>query len=271
MASWNTRLNIVQQFLYSGLEGSINIGDLGEMVAAMFLLFAYDEAMHECVKYLDPVAVTLGRFTKLLLGEPVKDAISESMSTDQDMGTIWNTGLVFFNHVTKLERVPNEKMLRKAFNRGCAFFLPENIPGADILIPLTVPGRETTFFAIQVKNRKEDTLSSGLNAEARVSLNDATKALGLSTPSIGMTMALRGKALKAGMSLSCSRRQSLALPPGTVHIQPLLNGPREGRKIYIYIYKIQILAVGLGESVYPVVNLCSGMHNKVTARMLAGI
>lgn len=96
MASWNTRLNIVQQFLYSGLEGSINIGDLGEMVVAMVLLFAYDKAMHECVKYLDPAAVTLERFTKLLLGEPVKDAISESMSTDQDMGTIWNTGLVFF-------------------------------------------------------------------------------------------------------------------------------------------------------------------------------
>jgi hypothetical protein len=67
------------------LDGSINIGDFGEIVTAIVLLFAYDEAMHECVKNLDPTAVTLERFTKLLLREPVKDAIFESTGTDQGM------------------------------------------------------------------------------------------------------------------------------------------------------------------------------------------
>lgn len=39
------RLKVIQQFRVFSFEGSINFGNLGGMVAAIILLFAYDEAL----------------------------------------------------------------------------------------------------------------------------------------------------------------------------------------------------------------------------------
>lgn len=100
-----------------------------------------------------------------------------------------DSGEAFFNHLFKLEEEPDQKTLQKGFNRGIAFFLPDDYPGADILIPVRTPtsAREMSFLAIQGKNRKGDSRSTELRAETRTSFQKASEALGFNVPFIGLT------------------------------------------------------------------------------------
>lgn len=103
-----------------------------------------------------PTAIPLIGFTESLFGQDAQALISEVLQSDTEMKALWKNGKVFFNHMVKLEKVPNEQTMELGFERGAAFFLPDGFHGADILIPVQVAGTDMTFFLIQVRNKKYD-------------------------------------------------------------------------------------------------------------------
>lgn len=175
--------------------------------------------------------------------------MAECMHTDQEMATIWETGLVFCNHFTKLQEAPDEETLRKGFNRGCAFFLPDNFQGTDILILLGDPQHGMTFFAIQVENGQSGRISRRPNV---------AKGLGLSTPFIGMTMALRGQHPQG---------QTVDILHPKLTAQVTRNSANATYKWSSKRKTLHILAAGLEAKVYPVVNLCHGKRDDETERI----
>lgn len=163
--------------------------DIGEMIATIILLPAFDEAIY--LTELDlPAAVPLEGFVGALLGNQVSSTVASCMKRDAQMDTIWKNGLVFCNHFVRLKSALAKGTLKLAFSRGTAMFLPDDFPGADILIPVKYLDKQMSFFATKVKSKKRDTWKK-LQAETDSSLQDAATALNLSTPYIGMTMALR--------------------------------------------------------------------------------
>lgn len=76
-------------------------------------------------------------------------------------------------------------------HRGMAFFLPDDHPGAEILVPVWISGKKMSFLAFQVKNRKGDSYSAELREETRSSFLMASEASGFNAPFIGLAMTLR--------------------------------------------------------------------------------
>lgn len=146
-----TRHQVFQQFARISFEGSINAGDLGEIVTAIILFLTYDEVFHNEAQSL-PAAVPLKDFLVSLLGNQMADKIMACSSTDAEMSPICSEGEVFCNHFFKLEEYPTKKTLENVFLRGAGIILPDYFPGADLLIPIKLPGGKMTFLGIQVKN-----------------------------------------------------------------------------------------------------------------------
>ncbi|RMJ24574.1 hypothetical protein PHISP_04561 [Aspergillus sp. HF37] len=189
------RLEVISRFVtasWEGTIGTINLGDLGEMAAAITILLSYDEAFAR-TKLEYPGSVPLTNFMEALLGD-VAGEISDCANTGDQMTTLWNEGRVFCNHFARLQKRPNEATLTSAFHRGTGLFLPDHFPGADILVPVAITTAEQSrmsFLAIQVKNRKRDTYSKHLANETESSLTRAAQELGLQCQYIGIAMALR--------------------------------------------------------------------------------
>lgn len=158
-----TRLSVVQQFVCACFEGSVNVGDIGEMVAAIVLLFTFDEALYMDAQYL-PAAVSVKSFLDALLGSQIADVVINCADTNAEMRTICSKGEIFCNHFMKLEDPPCKKTLQIAFQHGVGIILPDNFPGADIVVPIRVSAK-VSFLGIQVKNRKKDAYSSQLRRQ----------------------------------------------------------------------------------------------------------
>ena len=256
MLSSKTRLGVVEQYIHVAFEGSIHVGDMGEMTSALILLFTFDEVWKNEIGGF-PGAIPLSIFLETLLGKNVASDIVDCASTDKDMRGLCKNGKIFFNHFTKLEEEPDKTTLQKGFYRGIAFFLPDNHPGADILIPLRISNRKMSFLAIQVKNRKEDSYSAELRDETRTSFQVASETLGFNVPFIGLTMALRD-----------SENSQATNNFGIVYPEAMSGYGSTGFKWPTENKSILLLAVGLNENVYPKITSCNGEKSPESERIL---
>ncbi|OJJ43558.1 hypothetical protein ASPZODRAFT_161487 [Penicilliopsis zonata CBS 506.65] len=242
------RFYVVKNLARACFEGSINMGDIGEMVAALILLFAFDATDPEN----HPCPVRFQRFLCSLLGSEICQDIGMRAASDQDMFTLWQDGQVFFNHFIRAETSPTLPMLHAAYRRGAALFLPERFPGADVLVPIKLPDDEVTFLVIQVKNRKHDRLTNSLKSQAVSSIDSAVTAMNIPAHHIGLMMCLRGDVLEGDDSL------------GSEVLAPLkrTTSTRSGTQGQQYAWptknkKVIITTVGLDETIYPSVNQIS--------------
>lgn len=185
----------MQQFVTSCFEGSIDASDIGEMVASLVLMYAYDEVLfkenskHKTKRL--PSQIALGDFMKSLLGDEKGDIIAEQARTDREMKRLWESGLVFFNHFVLAKGDLTEDMLEMAYERGAAIVLQENAPGVNLIIPIKGSEGAMTFLGGQVKNRKDDNARSGLQQKEFSSIRTATSNLRWTRPHIGIMMCLR--------------------------------------------------------------------------------
>ena len=246
------RHRVIKDFARASFEGSVNLGDIGEIVAGLLLLFAYDES-HSSHEFTLPTPLSLKDFLGSLFCQEALEQINERMGSDPEMKALWKEGSVFFNHLIKLQDPPSHDTLRLAYNRGAALFLPDRFPGADILIPVKMSA-EMTFCAVQIKNRKNDSLTSGLKNNAVSSLESAVEAMGLSGNYLGIMM--------------CLRSQDTAPTPAFD-----IPVPERRRRSRSYNWssrpkKLVVVAVGLHEILYPFLNICGGIRTAETDAIL---
>lgn len=188
----DSRLQIVRTLYSSIPKGTINTGDIGEIVAALILLFSFDRALPQGTF----IPMKLSQFLESLLPDKVREKFADCMTQKEDLKRLWNDGYVFFNHFWRMERgqKPGVPTLRTAFYRGAALFPPPRYEGCDIIIPVLLPTekKEMSYIVIQVKNRGDDVLGSSVKNEARNDLKACLKDLP-DTAHIGLMLALRSK------------------------------------------------------------------------------
>lgn len=102
--------NIISHSVKFSFEQGFSEGNLGEIVAAMILLFAFDGSTADCRK---PAAVSMNRFFSKLLGYIFADRLEECADTDEEMAALWKTGSIFFNHFIRLQRSRTRKYFGK--------------------------------------------------------------------------------------------------------------------------------------------------------------
>ncbi|KAN0070684.1 hypothetical protein V8E54_011553 [Elaphomyces granulatus] len=165
----NNRLLMVKVLHRYLMEGTIHVGDIGEIVASLILLFTFDKSQTRDY----PSPLNLAEFIVLLFGEEL------------------------CNQISKTSKLPERG---SAYQRGAAFMPELNFPGCDIIVPICLPDAKNpksrpimTF--IQVKNRKGDKLTAGLRKEARFSCDSTAEQWEtndkLSLPLIFTMMSLR--------------------------------------------------------------------------------
>ncbi|KAK2761667.1 hypothetical protein FQN54_001495 [Arachnomyces sp. PD_36] len=277
MCSPKVRLSVLQQFMRSSFEGSINSGDLGEMVSTIVLMFAFDEVLFQRAGNPWPVAISLGDFMASLLGAEASSSMHKCVNTDKVMKSIWETGYIFFNHFQRLQKTPTEEILKTAFDRGCGLLLPLNFPGIDIILPIHYAGGSMSFFAISVKNRKGDSWTQTLRNETTSSFRKAASELHLSLPFIGLTMALRGpesrfdllhpsvstsRGLRSRKKVGIGASSSTSTPATTASADPEPDGQQYTWPGQTAQKHVVGLATGLDESLYPAVNQCQGLKSE---------
>lgn len=121
-----TRLRVIRQFARSCFEGTVNVGDVGEITAYLLFLLAYDEAVQN--QQTIPAPIPLVHFMASMFGPQPGENMGTCMVMDQDMKKVWETGQVFFNHFVKVSKVPDAAKLEETFERGAALFLPDRFP-----------------------------------------------------------------------------------------------------------------------------------------------
>jgi hypothetical protein len=135
-------------------RADISMGDLGELIAQIILLKAFDS----CVKISRPqflanisaYPVTVKQFLNRLVPDDCLNSIkSDPMLDDESV-------LVYFSHFTEIDFVPNKDTLTKLITRGSALKVKVNQRGADLLIPVFKNGVVFGILMIQVKNKELD-------------------------------------------------------------------------------------------------------------------
>ncbi|KAL1984045.1 hypothetical protein VTN96DRAFT_9642 [Rasamsonia emersonii] len=184
------RLRAVEALYDNVSKGFIHLGDIGEAIAALILMFTFDRV--HGLRY--PTPVKFSKFIETLLPHSAVLEIESRMGDSENMQALGDHGFVFFNHFVRLSERPTEKTIRMAYGRGAAIFAPPRFKGCDIIIPIHVQGQDKmSYFIVQVKNRSDDTLSKSLRNEARESLKSAADILPRPPSHMAMLMSLRSK------------------------------------------------------------------------------
>lgn len=128
------KLECVHAVLPAFFRGSIDIGDSGEIMAAMILLMTIDSMINT----LKPSTVTVGQFLHALLGKkPAEQMKSEADEYDR-LAEIWDKGTVYFNHffrpLTEMTPSVTNKYPNQLYQRGVQ-------AGRSSLFPGKPPGR----------------------------------------------------------------------------------------------------------------------------------
>ncbi|KZZ88380.1 hypothetical protein AAP_04952 [Ascosphaera apis ARSEF 7405] len=200
-----TRLRCLRALLSALHVASINVGDVGETVAALVLQLSMDHVFfaskQESYACLDSVSVE--SFIGSLLGNTAHEQAIKSIANrgknTTDLQAMWSHGKVYFNHVTRTTWFSEDPLhdIEQAYRRGAALLLPKSFPGADILIPVLLCNRSFSYILVQVENRKADSLSC-CQAQAQASIVDAIKYLNRTSPRhqapcIGLFMSLQSE------------------------------------------------------------------------------
>jgi hypothetical protein len=164
---------------------------------------------------------------------------------------------------------PTENTLRDAFARGAALFAPFNFPGCDLIIPVfNLSTKRYTFIVIQVKNRRNDSVTPKLKLNAANDLVVAAQHLKFTSSAppahIAIMMCLHSGAppQKAVIvrpelkSITHNMRKRKASPSGEPNYQ-WEKTPR-----------VLLLGAGLDEALYPALGKCSGQRDVHMARVV---
>ena len=95
------------------MRGAIHVGDIGEMVAALILLFTFDKL--QTGRPAGPRPVQLARFLNSLPPSEFYLQVESCANGDEQMQNLWNSGYVFFNHFMRLRNFPTVMDLRNAY------------------------------------------------------------------------------------------------------------------------------------------------------------
>ena len=187
-----SRLQCIRAWVDALQTGACNLGDVGEMVAALILLFSFDYISRPLSEL--PHAVRLETFFSALFKPAHWKALHDSHVTSPDVQEVLDDGFVFFNHFVRASSTPTSDSLELAHKRGAALFLPAHFPGMDIAIPIRI--RKTGALAVllvQVKNRHGDSATPGLRMKIAEDLDKAAQKLGTSQlhSVVGLAMCLR--------------------------------------------------------------------------------
>jgi hypothetical protein len=117
-------------------------------MAALILLFAFDEAHYRQDSTLLPQCVKLTCFLQSLLGESFFQTLEDCANSKNEMKDLFHDGLVFFNHFVRLIQQPTAQTVMDAFQRGAALFAPYNFPGCDLIILVFV--RSAVWSSIRI-------------------------------------------------------------------------------------------------------------------------
>lgn len=252
------RLEMVKAFHRNIVNGFIHVGDVGEAIAALTLLFAYDRKMNTA--YPEPIRVR-EFFTPLFPShDEFKRELEDCTGTSRHMKTLWDEGLVFFNHFVRLNEAPTMVTLHQAYRRGVALLPPFGWKGADMVIPIGLPEDKMSYVVVQVKNRKNDILSRGLKNEARDALKSAADGLG-DRDHIAVMMSLRGKGGQEGVEL-------VQPPVRQETVRRNRPGPFKINYDWEQPKRLLIVAVGMSLDVYPGIGLQDKPQDEPVTRQI---
>lgn len=263
--SSSTRAEVVKAFYINIMKSTINLGDLGEIAAALVLLFAFDKAEQSG----RPRPIKVSTFLSTLFSNDIAIAIRERAMDRDGLRAIWEEGVVFFNHFFRLDIDPDEYVLRMAFYRGCAIFPRAGYKGCDIIIPVFLPNKnKMTYILVQVKNRAQDTsITDGLGNLAKDLLKSAANELHSEAttnpsppppPSTKKTKSQRRKKSKKAKTtphlgiMMCLRGQWDEASAEVVYPHPAHEKSSEPGKFNFNDHeRIIVAAVGMDFNVYP--------------------
>lgn len=229
------RLEVLKNFYEQCSSGSIDTGDIGEMAAALILMFAFDRK--QSLDLTTPKPQTVFEFVQTLFGASKTAKLSSKLSserTGKHVTQLMMNGLVFFNHFIRLEGQVNSIVLRLAWGRGTALFSYPGTAHFDIIIPVAIPeDNNMSFIVIQVKNRQDDRLTARLKSEADFTISSAAEALPKKSAYMGILMALRGK------------------PDVNVAMEPSESDQKKWTRSKDKKQRVMVVASGLDHKIYP--------------------
>ncbi|KAL3670999.1 hypothetical protein V7S43_004183 [Phytophthora oleae] len=154
---------ILPQFETILLNGVIDTGNIGELVARIFLLLAMDAvAMGSSDKrefVFSGEFCDVLKFVEMLVGDNPHRTEQDIMKSYKDWLKSWNGWQVCFSHFVDLQEEPTEDVLWKLLDRRAAGTFPRGQKGADLIIPIfhpkcdLYPEGSVSFIVVQVKNR----------------------------------------------------------------------------------------------------------------------
>ncbi|EFX06381.1 hypothetical protein CMQ_6702 [Grosmannia clavigera kw1407] len=266
-----TRLACIRSWIGGLHSGALNPGDIGEQVASMILLFAFDYVEFGVATEQDitPHAVPLREFLAALLGSRACDDLWR-YHADTTTGNLLKDGAVFFNHIVRASTVPTYEVLEHAYKRGAAVFLPTNFPGMDVAIPIRASeeGPMALLF-IQIKNRKGDSNTPGLRLSMKEDLCKAIARLKLQKlhSVIGLVMCLRtpgnsqfvaiepesGSDIPGPLTRSAARAKGKGTKKGMGKAVEVVEGPEQQPDSLLLG-----ISFGLDSTVYPCLKAPTG-------------
>lgn len=187
-----SRLRCINAWVSALQSGACNLGDVGEMVAALLLLFSVDYVSQPFSKL--PHAVSTQSFFGVLLRSSSWTTLRNYYSYWPDVLEVLEDGWIFFNHFVRASSTPTADSLELAYKRGAALFLPANFPGMDIAIPIRIrKSGALAVLLVQVKNRHGDSPTPGLRMKMVEDLDKASRKLDTSRIDsvVGLAMCLR--------------------------------------------------------------------------------
>ncbi|KAL2886894.1 hypothetical protein HOO65_050015 [Ceratocystis lukuohia] len=191
---------LLQALVVLGQElywNNVSVGDMGEFVAGLILLLAFDTASLQ--QYPEPLPLQC--FLNNLLGHAVVEdllKVSEN-SLQSNFGQMLSSGTVFFNRLHRRATAPSTTDIYNMYRTCTACYLPPDLHGVDILIPVWVPSeheREAYIgcILVQVKNKAYHRFAANAKNSAYDHTYRGFTALKFSheMPSIGFVMCLQG-------------------------------------------------------------------------------
>ncbi|ODM19218.1 hypothetical protein SI65_05835 [Aspergillus cristatus] len=140
-----TRLAMVDSLWSHTQRKLIHIGDLGEMVSMLILLYSFDKAHG----HGRPRPITVADLFQALLPKEVHKKLASRCQKDSKFRQVWS-GSVFFSHFLRTEK--NDRKVTV---------------GCDLIIPILFDQpRKWSYVLIQVKNAVDMNLTDSMETEA---------------------------------------------------------------------------------------------------------
>lgn len=267
------RLEAVKALYECIASGSVSVGDPGEFVAALILLFTFD-AVSVVIEHKSrtslPCSVKLSSFLSLLLPKDTVHAVQLRVSDNTEVAWLWDNGEVFFNHFTRTaESKVTSAMLRDAFRRGMAILPGFGSKNCGIVIPVFVPAsNHMSYVVVEVRNKKDDELSRDMRLEALMTLKNAARELPRTPSHISLLMCLQGEADTQGAnSVGKSEVIHPLEHPGVIPDKNVCGRVQTQNLCeWDHMNRIVVATVGLDSNVFP--GLRYGDGNESTEDLL---